>query len=112
MHPQILLRSRKKKGGATFKQGTSVQERKPLQQMFSCTSTSPLCFFWSCLPIPIHSTDESVYITGQSGIKMDIPVKEGGFDELAEARGLDYQYPRSKAVGQEEAGRIPEARRV
>jgi hypothetical protein len=53
-----------------------------------------------------------VYITGQSGIKMEIPPKDDGFNELAEARGPDYQYPRRKAVGQEEAGRIPEARRV
>jgi len=45
----------------------------------------PLCFLWPCLAVSMHSANESVYITGKLGAKMEIPVMDGGFDEQMEA---------------------------
>jgi len=53
--------------------------------MFSCASISPFCFLWPCLAVSMHSANESVYITGKLGAKMEIPVMDGGFDVQMEA---------------------------
>ena len=33
---------------------------------------------WSCLAVSLHSANESVYITGKLGAKMEIPVVDHG----------------------------------
>src|SRR5208337_5181397 len=52
----------------------------------------PLCFLWPCLAVSMHSANESVYITGKLGAKMEIPVVGHGEGIPAKNSVEDFRF--------------------
>src|SRR5208337_826875 len=52
----------------------------------------PLCFLWPCSAVSMHSANESVYITGKLGTKMEIPVMDHGEGIPAKNSVEDFRF--------------------